>query len=452
MGNTNTSSQLSNDIKKRRTHKSSSESSKKNRKRKQIKEESPDPPLNDFEFDDESQDDEQSNSSMSDSDSFSSYIFAKSAGDSPPSSSFSSSHNQYSSTPSPTVIHWKKGGLIGHGSFGKVYLGLNTHSGELLAIKQINLDESDNVGVSREVEAIEREIAILRNLRHANIVRYYGTSCGNQKLNIFLEYVPGGSIYSLLQKFGRFSEEVTSVYTRQILTGLEHLHSNQIMHRDVKGGNVLVDHSGTVKLADFGASRKLEGIISGNGVEKSLKGTVYWMAPEVIKQQDYGYEADIWSVGCTVIEMLTGRPPWADQYPDQVSALYLIASSNQIPPFPPVVSPYAKRFLSRCLTRDMKKRPSASDLLKDTEFVMAPIAPSIRLTEQKDFQGSKSFQLPAALPNTTRKKIVSEPGPSRDRQKTSADTSSSQKSEKDKNPFLYLRTQYCKETNRDEIV
>lgn len=151
---------------------------------------------------------------------------------------------------------------------------------------------------------------MMRNLLHENIVQYYGTSIEDNHLNIFLEYVPGGSISSLLNKFGGFSESVVRVYTRQILSGLAYLHQHQIIHRgilkskffspfeDIKGANILVDNNGTVKLADFGASKKLEGnffvllmeqdLINATMGFRSLAGTPYYMAPEVIKQSGHG--------------------------------------------------------------------------------------------------------------------------------------------------------------------
>lgn len=122
----------------------------------------------------------------------------------------------------------------------------------------------------------------MKNLRHDNIVQYLGTMEEGSELNIFLEYVPGGSIAFILSKFGSFSEPLVKRYTRQILLGLEYLHSHHIIHRDIKGANILVDNAGVVKLADFGASKKMEALMTTTGGYNSLKGTPYWMAPEVI--------------------------------------------------------------------------------------------------------------------------------------------------------------------------
>jgi serine/threonine protein kinase len=132
---------------------------------------------------------------------------------------------------------------------------------------------------------------------------------------------------------------------------------------DIKGANLLVDNNGNVKLADFGASKRLKNIIPGGSAEKSLKGTVYWMAPEVIKQKGHGRQADIWSVGCTVIEMATGKPPWSD-ITDQIAAMYHIASSNKPPSLPSGLSNEGKDFLQKCLKIEYRKRPSAAQLLE----------------------------------------------------------------------------------------
>ena len=154
-----------------------------------------------------------------------------------------------------------------------------------------------------------------------------------------------------------------AVYTRQILTGLEYLHANRIIHRDIKGANILVDSDGVVKLADFGASKQLQNVMSATGDLHSLKGTPYWMAPEVIKQTGHGRQADIWSVGCTVIEMLTGKPPWV-QFNTQVSALFHIASSKEPPTMPADISAACRAFLLQTFARDPKHRPNASRLLQ----------------------------------------------------------------------------------------
>ncbi|XP_022762027.1 mitogen-activated protein kinase kinase kinase NPK1-like [Durio zibethinus] len=261
------------------------------------------------------------------------------------------------------AIRWRKGELIGCGAFGRVYMGMNLDSGELLAVKQVLIAaNASKEKTQAHIRELEEEVKLLQNLSHPNIVRYLGTAREDDSLNILLEFVPGGSISSLLGKFGSFPESVVRMYTKQLLLGLEYLHKNRIVHRDIKGANILVDNKGCIKLADFGASKKVVELATINGA-KSMKGTPYWMAPEVILQTGHSFSADIWSVGCTVIEMATGKPPWSQQY-QEVAALFHIGTTKSHPPIPEHLSFEAKDFLLKCLQKEPGLRPSASDLLQ----------------------------------------------------------------------------------------
>ncbi|CAI0559898.1 unnamed protein product [Linum tenue] len=260
-------------------------------------------------------------------------------------------------------IRWRKGELIGCGAFGRVYMGMNLDSGELLAVKQVLIaaTSASKEKTQAHIRELEEEVKLLKNLSHPNIVRYLGTVREDDSLNILLEFVPGGSISSLLGKFGSFPESVIRMYTKQLLLGLAYLHNNGIMHRDIKGANILVDNKGCIKLADFGASKKVVELATINGA-KSMKGTPYWMAPEVILQTGHSFSADIWSVGCTVIEMATGKPPWSQQY-QEVAALFHIGTTKSHPPIPEHLSAQAKDFLLKCLQKEPNFRATASDLL-----------------------------------------------------------------------------------------
>jgi len=256
----------------------------------------------------------------------------------------------------PQQIRWKKGELLGVGSFGKVFLGLNLDTGELMAVKVIPIPEEEHA------EELIREISLMKVLFNEHIVRYIGTERDEAHLYIFLEYVPGGSIASIVHKFGKFSEGLVRAYTRQILVGLAYLHEHQIMHRDIKGANILISDKGIVKLADFGASKRITEMQTQTDC-KSLKGTPYWMAPEVIMQSGHGRSADIWSVGCTVIEMITGKPPYSE-FPTQVSVLFHIANTQEPPAIPLDVSDECRGFLQQCFQRNPRDRSTAAALLQ----------------------------------------------------------------------------------------
>ena len=269
--------------------------------------------------------------------------------------------------PSKVPENWTKGELIGQGAFGSVYLGMDNDTGQLIAVKQVALGQRSGpqaaAKLAEHIRSLEAEVQLLQDLNHPNIVRYLGTERTLDALNIFLEYVPGGSIASLLAKFGSFQESVVRVYTKQILQGLLYLHGQGVIHRDIKGANILVANTGLVKLADFGASKKIEGLATMESGFKSVKGTPYWMAPEVITATGHGKQADIWSVACTVIEMATGKPPWM-QFGSQVAAMFHIAKSKGPPAIPEHLSPECKDFLYLCFNRNWKERPTAATLLQ----------------------------------------------------------------------------------------
>ncbi|XP_057956768.1 mitogen-activated protein kinase kinase kinase NPK1 [Malania oleifera] len=297
-------------------------------------------------------------------------------------------------------IRWRKGELIGCGAFGRVYMGMNLDSGELLAVKQVSIGASSasKEKTQAHIRELEEEVKLLKNLSHPNIVRYLGTAREDESLNILLEFVPGGSISSLLGKFGSFPEAVIRMYTKQLLLGLEYLHKNGIMHRDIKGANILVDNKGCIKLADFGASKKVVELATITGA-KSMKGTPYWMAPEVILQTGHSFSADIWSVGCTVIEMATGKPPWSQQY-QEVAALFHIGTTKSHPPIPEHLSVEAKDFLLKCLQKEPNSRPAASDLLQHP-FVTGEYA-DVNSVARASIMGNSGnlMAIPQALKNS----------------------------------------------------
>ncbi|XP_015490341.1 mitogen-activated protein kinase kinase kinase 19 [Parus major] len=266
-------------------------------------------------------------------------------------------------------VMWTRGEVLGKGAYGTVYCGL-TSQGQLIAVKQLVLDTSDQLTTEKEYQKFHEEVDLLKTLKHVNIVTYLGTCLEDNVLSIFMEFVPGGSISSILNRFGPLPEVVLCKYTKQILQGVAYLHDNCVVHRDIKGNNVMLMPTGVIKLIDFGCARRLAwaSLSSTRGeLLRSVHGTPYWMAPEVINESGYGRKSDIWSVGCTVFEMATGKPPLASM--DRVAAMFYIgAHRGLMPALPDRFSSAAVEFVHACFTRDQHERPSALQLL-DHPFV-----------------------------------------------------------------------------------
>jgi len=298
---------------------------------------------------------------------------------------------------------WKKGKLLGRGAFGCVYKGLVYSTGQEIAVKQVPLPANTSAKVSGHIRALESEVSVLKTLSHPNIVQYLGTERTEEHLNIFLEFTPGGSIANKIEQFGSLPEDTIKVYSKQILIGLDYLHKKRIMHRDIKGANILTDSNGIVKLADFGASKKIVDLATIGSEFNSIKGTPYWMAPEVITQKGHGRSADIWSLGCVVIEMATGKPPWSD-CGTQLVAMMRIASSTDPPAIPEILSPAGKDFLLLCFNRVAKQRPHAAELLyhpwlADVRIPTPP--PPVAVPPGLRFQSDPLMTVGSGLPTNT---------------------------------------------------
>ncbi|KAK4140425.1 uncharacterized protein C8A04DRAFT_14956 [Dichotomopilus funicola] len=273
-----------------------------------------------------------------------------------------------------TTFRWFKGQLIGKGTFGRVYLGMNATTGEFLAVKEVEVNpkaaQGDQKKMQELVAALDREIDTMQHLDHVNIVQYLGCERKERSISIFLEYISGGSIGSCLRKHGKFEEAVVASLTRQTLAGLAYLHREGILHRDLKADNILLDLDGTCKISDFGISKKTDNIY-GNDKTNSMQGSVFWMAPEVVRSQGEGYSAkvDIWSTGCVVLEMFAGRRPWSKD--EAVGAMYKIAN-GETPPIPDdireEITPIALAFMLDCFTVDPTDRPTADVLLSQHPF------------------------------------------------------------------------------------
>ncbi len=321
---------------------------------------------------------------------------------------------------------WIRGSLLGAGAFGQVNLAMDRVTGAFFAVKSTVVscsssyqqgDVEDVVGAAVQpnsaLAAMENEIRILQELDSEFVVRCLGSDWseegGKRMRNVFLEYMPGGSLSDVLKQFAGgaqqqqqpLDEQLIRSYTRSILQGIDYLHRRGIVHCDIKGKNVLVGNAGSVKLADFGSAKHVEeeeevadcrrttgedaaaaserrrGRTGGDGLRqdqvtmeleqdcgvRKVKGTPFWMAPEVVLQKEQGLPSDIWSLGCTVVEMATGRAPWA-HIADPFVALYRIGCTNEMPSVPASLSPEAHDFLARCFERNPRTRWTSAQLLQ----------------------------------------------------------------------------------------
>ncbi|GET87606.1 protein kinase, putative [Leishmania tarentolae] len=292
-------------------------------------------------------------------------------------------------------LEWRRMGVLGKGSFGTVYEGI-TQDGRMLAVKvqELTLDDGED---AEAVKALKTEINLMRSLKHKNIVAYYGCQTrvlptGNQQMEVFLELCHGGSLASLRRKFVKakepFSISLVRSYTRQVLEGLSYLHAQNVVHRDIKSDNVLISAMGEAKLADFGCSKRLgpatlqgmpatlppgaapeapspqEAATTRAAMYQTVVGSPFFMAPEVLREDgSYTGAADIWSVGCLVLELL-GREPWDITGKNIFQIMFRISKEKGMPTGVPKKCPaMLLDFLERCFQRDTRQRATAVELL-----------------------------------------------------------------------------------------
>ncbi|XP_041003106.1 mitogen-activated protein kinase kinase kinase 18-like [Juglans microcarpa x Juglans regia] len=257
-------------------------------------------------------------------------------------------------------MRWTRGQTLGHGSSATVSLATASHmSGAVFAVKSAELSKS---------EFLQREQKIISSLSSPRVVGYKGcdiTMENNMTIyNLFMEYVSGGTLADATRGCGGcLDESLIGYYARQIVQGLEYLHSHGLVHCDIKGRNILISEDDGAKIADFGCAKWVEKRVEEDDKVVAIGGTPMYMAPEVARGEEQGFPCDIWAIGCTIIEMATGGAPWP-KVADPVTVLYQIAYSGELPEFPSFLSEQAKDFLDKCLRRCPKERWTASQLLK----------------------------------------------------------------------------------------
>ncbi|XP_028804882.1 mitogen-activated protein kinase kinase kinase 18-like [Neltuma alba] len=267
------------------------------------------------------------------------------------------------------MASWVRGRCLGMGSFGTVTMGVSKADGRVFAVKSVDPQ-------SGQVAALENEIRILRSMSSPYVVSFFGDDATTSYRNLYLEYLPGGTLADLASpkknhgdRCADVDERVVRYFTWCVVNALRYVHAKGVVHCDVKGRNVLVGHNGGVaKLADFGSA--VEQCSSGAVAVGVLpRGSPLWMAPEVIRRESQGPESDVWSLGCTVIEMLTGKPGWED---DGFNTLNRIGYSDELPEFPSQLSELGRDFLGRCLRREPSERWSCDQLLQHPYLLPTP--------------------------------------------------------------------------------
>ncbi|XP_026210137.1 mitogen-activated protein kinase kinase kinase 4 isoform X2 [Anabas testudineus] len=262
------------------------------------------------------------------------------------------------------TFKWQRGNKIGEGQYGKVYTCINVDTGELMAMKEIRFQPNDHKTIKETAD----ELKIFEGIKHPNLVRYFGVELHREEMYIFMEYCDEGTLEEV-SRLG-LQEHVIRLYSKQITTAINVLHEHGIVHRDIKGANIFLTSSGLIKLGDFGCSVKLRNNThTMPGEVNSTLGTAAYMAPEVItraKGEGHGRAADIWSLGCVLIEMVTGKRPW-HEYEHNFQIMYKVGMGHK-PPIPEKLSTEGKDFLGHCLESEPKCRWTASTLL-DHPFV-----------------------------------------------------------------------------------
>lgn len=260
---------------------------------------------------------------------------------------------------------WQRGVKIGEGRFGKVYTAVNMSSGEMMAMKEIPIKPNDH----QFVKGIADELKNFEGLNHVGLIKYYGVEVHHDQMLIFMEYCQGGTLHEAAK--AGLDEAAIRFYTNKIVHAVAYLHENNIVHRDIKGDNIFLTKKG-LKLGDFGSAVKLREHKTRAEERNLVRGTTLpFQPPEVVKnasiEQHLRFAADVWSVGCVVIEMVTGKLPWSELNIEQeYQMIYHIATVNHMPKVPDNICNDLRKFLERCFEIDPEKRAAAEQLLDET--------------------------------------------------------------------------------------
>ncbi|PCH43687.1 Pkinase-domain-containing protein [Wolfiporia cocos MD-104 SS10] len=261
--------------------------------------------------------------------------------------------------PQPSVHQlYRRLETVGKGAYGSVHKGVEIQTGNVVALKIINLDTEDD-----DVGDIQREVALLTQLRDApNVTQYYGCFLDGPRVWIIMEYAQGGSVRTLMKasKDGVIEEKYAAVITREVLLGLSYLHKSAIIHRDLKAANILVTAAGKVMICDFGVSALL---VTASSKRNTLVGTPHWMAPEVAHASAYDTKADIWSLGIMIYEMIKGSAP-NSHVVDQAKLLQMLPRMKPPRLIEGEGSKELREFVSLCLRESPADRLTADELSK----------------------------------------------------------------------------------------
>lgn len=243
---------------------------------------------------------------------------------------------------------------IGRGSFGEVYKGRDIATGNIVALKLVDLEKTDE-----EIDIIQREIKVMSQIANPHVVQYYSSMMKESMLCIVMEFMSGGSLKDLIDSVGPLPEEAVATVMKSLCKGLDYVHKENKLHRDIKAANILLTDRGDVKLADFGVAGQMTSTVRERN---TFVGSPFWMAPEVIQESLYNEKADIWSLGITGLELANGMPPYATEHP--YAALFLIPKNE-----PPRVegsqfSKSFKDFIAMCLRKNPAERAGAEHLLQ----------------------------------------------------------------------------------------